>query len=54
VIEQIRNSAATLGDFAVALKEFHKQRELDERGIPSASKLTSVGLLDLIREFDAK
>lgn len=54
IAEQIRNSAATLGDFDVALKEFHKQRELDERGVPSASKLTSVGLADLIHEFDAK
>lgn len=52
--EQIRSSKAFLGDFAAALKEFHKQRELDERGVPSVSKLTEVGLPQLIIEFNAK
>jgi aldehyde:ferredoxin oxidoreductase len=54
IIEQIRMSKASLGDFAAALKEFHKQRELDERGVPSVSKLTDVGLPQLIKEFNAK
>ena len=54
IIDAIRNSKASLGDFATALKEFHKQRELDERGVPSAEQLAKVGLPELINEFGAR
>ena len=54
IIDAIRNSKASLGDFATALKEFHRQRELDERGVPSAAKLAKVGLSELIDEFGAR
>ena len=54
VVEQIRAGHATLSDFDRALKEFHRQRALDERGVPSAHKLASLGLDDLIQLFDAK
>ncbi|MCP4356637.1 MAG: aldehyde ferredoxin oxidoreductase family protein [Chloroflexi bacterium] len=54
IIRQIEESQATLTDFAQALAEFQKQRELDKQGIPSARKLTEVGLEKLVVEFDTK
>lgn len=52
--EQIESSNASLKNFDKALTEFHKQRQLDERGIPSTLKLEEVGLSFLIDELDAK
>jgi aldehyde:ferredoxin oxidoreductase len=49
IIEQIKESPATLGDFSVALAEFHRQRELDSSGQPSSRKLEEVGLGELIK-----
>ena len=46
--QQIEQSQGTLTDFSQALAEFHKQRELDERGIPSVRKLAEVGLSGLV------
>jgi aldehyde:ferredoxin oxidoreductase len=55
IIEQIQASKnAILSDFDRALREYHKQRELDERGVPSAQKLESLGLSELIKPLDAK
>ena len=54
VVKQIKAVHASLSDFDRALKEFHKQRELDERGVPSAKKLASLGLDELNQLFDAK
>jgi aldehyde:ferredoxin oxidoreductase len=54
IIQQIADSGATLKDFKAGLAEFHKQRELDGRGVPSAKKLASVGLNHLVGELDAK
>jgi aldehyde:ferredoxin oxidoreductase len=55
VVKQIRNyEDATLTDFDRALKAFHKQRELDERGVPSAQKLVSLGLDELVELLEAK
>jgi aldehyde:ferredoxin oxidoreductase len=54
VVKQIEAGHASLSDFDRALKEFHAQRELDERGVPSAQKLASLGLHELIEFFDAK
>jgi aldehyde:ferredoxin oxidoreductase len=54
VVKQIQAGHATLPDFDRALKEFHRQRELDERGVPTARKLASLGLDELIELFDAK
>ncbi len=55
IVEQIKASKnATLSDFEQALKEYHKQRELDERGVPSAEKLESLGLSELVKLLDAK
>ena len=51
---QIEESHASLTDFDKALTEFHKQRHLDERGVPSARKLEEVNLGFLIDELDAK
>jgi aldehyde:ferredoxin oxidoreductase len=48
IVEQIRASHASLTEFDRALKEFHKQRELDGRGVPSPQKLAAVGLDNLI------
>ncbi|HFQ94818.1 MAG TPA: hypothetical protein ENK32_12450 [Anaerolineae bacterium] len=52
--QQIKQSHGILTDFSQALAEFHKQRELDERGVPSAQKLAEVGLTKMIAEFDAR
>jgi aldehyde:ferredoxin oxidoreductase len=52
--QQIEQSHGILTDFSQALAEFHKQRELDERGVPSAQKLAEVGLTKMIAEFDAR
>lgn len=54
IIRQIQESQAPLANFKTALNEFYKQRELDDRGVPSAQKLAAVGLGHLIAEFDAK
>jgi aldehyde:ferredoxin oxidoreductase len=55
VIEQIEASKnAALSDFDRALGEYHKQRELDESGIPSAQKLESLELSELIEPLGAK
>jgi aldehyde:ferredoxin oxidoreductase len=54
VVKQIRAGHATLSDFDRALQEFHKQRELDARGVPSARKLKSIGLEGLIELLDAR
>jgi aldehyde:ferredoxin oxidoreductase len=54
IVEQIRAGHASLSDFERALKEFHRQRALDERGVTSAQKLASLGLDELIELFDAK
>lgn len=53
VVKQIEAGHASLHDFDRALREFHVQRELDERGVPSAHKLISVGLDELVELFDA-
>ena len=36
------------------MTEFHGLRELDERGVPSAPKLTALGLEHLITLLDAR
>jgi aldehyde:ferredoxin oxidoreductase len=54
IIRQIEESHASLKDFEQALREFHKQRQLDKRGVPSAQKLSHLGLEYLIDELDAK
>ena len=54
IVKQIKAAHATLSDFEQALQAFHKQRELDERGVPSAQKLAAVGLSDLIEPLGAK
>jgi len=55
IIEQIQASKnAMLSDFDRALREYHKQRELDERGVPSAQKLESLELSELIEPLGAK
>jgi aldehyde:ferredoxin oxidoreductase len=36
------------------MKEFYKQRQLDQRGVPSAQKLADIGLEHLIVEFNAR
>jgi aldehyde:ferredoxin oxidoreductase len=55
VIEQIQASKnAALSDFDRALGEYHKQRELDEGGIPSAQKLELLELSELIEPLGAK
>ncbi len=54
IIRQLEESQASLKDFALALKEFYKQRQLDERGVPSAKKLSDIGLAHLISELDAQ
>jgi len=55
IIEQIQASKnAALSDFDRALREYHKQRELDERGVPSAQRLASLELSELIKPLDAK
>lgn len=46
VIEQIQASGAPLADFERALHEFHRLRDLDQRGKPSAAKLRALGLSD--------
>ena len=48
VVEQIKAGHASLSEFDRALKEFHRQRALDERGVPSPQKLASLGLDNLI------
>lgn len=50
IVEQIKTGNASLDDFDLALKEFHTQRQLDEQGMPSAQKLESLGLSELIVE----
>jgi aldehyde:ferredoxin oxidoreductase len=54
IIKQIEAGHASLADFDRALKVFHTQRELDRRGVPSAPKLASLGMGELIELFDAK
>ena len=54
VLAQIAASQPALGDFDRALTEFHRLRELDERGVPSAQKLTTLGLEQLIALLDAR
>jgi aldehyde:ferredoxin oxidoreductase len=54
VVEQIKAGHASLHDFGRALKEFHAQRELDVRGVPSARKLSSLELDELVGLLDAK
>jgi aldehyde:ferredoxin oxidoreductase len=54
VVKQIESGHASLSDFERALKEFHAQRELDERGVPSAQKLAALGLDELVEPFGAK
>jgi aldehyde:ferredoxin oxidoreductase len=55
IIEQIQASKnAILSDFDRALREYHKQRELDERGAPSAQKLESLELSELIEPLGAR
>jgi aldehyde:ferredoxin oxidoreductase len=54
VVKQIKAGHASLHDFGRALKEFHAQRELDARGVPSARKLFSLGLDELVSLLDAK
>ena len=54
ITRQIEESQVSLQDFETTLREFYKQRELDERGIPTAQKLAAIGLDHLIAEFDAK
>jgi aldehyde:ferredoxin oxidoreductase len=54
VVTQIKAGHASLHDFGYALREFHVQRALDERGVPSAQKLISLGLDELIGLLDAK
>jgi aldehyde:ferredoxin oxidoreductase len=53
VLRQIEESGVRLTDFATALHEFHQQRQLDARGVPSAQKLGEVGLENLIEELGA-
>jgi aldehyde:ferredoxin oxidoreductase len=54
IVHHIEESQASLKDFNRALDEFYKQRELDERGVPSARKLAEIGLEQLIFELDAR
>jgi aldehyde:ferredoxin oxidoreductase len=55
VVKQVgTHEDATLTDFDRALKAFHEQRELDERGVPSAQKLVSLGLGELVELLEAK
>ena len=54
IVEQVKAGRASLSDFDRALKEFHSQRELDERGVPSMEKLESLELSELIKPLDAK
>lgn len=54
IVRQIEESQASLKDFDQALQEFYRQRQLDERGVPSAKKLTDVGLSHLIADLDAR
>ncbi len=54
IIRQLEESHATLKDFDATLREFYKQRELDERGVPSAQKLAEIGLETLISDLDAR
>jgi aldehyde:ferredoxin oxidoreductase len=54
IIRQIEESQASLKDFNQAMKEFYKQRQLDQRGVPSAQKLADIGLEHLIVEFNAR
>lgn len=54
MIQQIADSGAVHKDFNATLVESHRQRELDGRGVPSARKLTQVGLSHLVKELDAQ
>jgi aldehyde:ferredoxin oxidoreductase len=55
IVEQVRASKnATLSDFDRALAEYHSQRALDQRGAPSAEKLKSIDLSELIELLDAQ
>jgi len=47
IVDQLEDGHGSLIDFEQALNEFHRQRELDERGVPSAQKLESLGLSEL-------
>ncbi len=48
IVEQIKAGHVSLSKFDRALKEFHRQRALDECGMPSPQKLASLGLDNLI------
>jgi aldehyde:ferredoxin oxidoreductase len=52
--KQIKESPASLNEFDKALTEFHKQRNLDERGVASARKLKDLQLDFLIDELNAQ
>ena len=54
IIEQIKKGHTSLADFERALQEFHTQRQLDKRGVPTAKKLTDVGLSELIAPLEAR
>lgn len=54
IVTQIKAGHASLFDFEQALQEFHTQRSLDERGLPSARKLAAVGLSELIEQLNAR
>lgn len=53
IVQHIQNSSAPLNEFGKALDEFHSQRELDNRGVPSARKLRELGFEEMIIEFGA-
>jgi aldehyde:ferredoxin oxidoreductase len=54
IVKQIKAGHASLSDFDRALKTFHNQRALDDRGVPSAEKLAALELNELIELFDAQ
>jgi aldehyde:ferredoxin oxidoreductase len=53
IVQQIQDSPAPLNKFGEALEEFHSQRELDKRGVPSANKLIELGLEEMVIELSA-
>jgi aldehyde:ferredoxin oxidoreductase len=54
IVTQIRDSNnATLVDLNQALAEYHSQRALDERGVPSVEKLESLDLGELVEPLNA-
>ena len=54
IIRQMEESGVRLTDFSQVLHAFHRQRQLDHRGVPAARKLAEVGLEHLIEEWDAR